>query len=235
MSPTRPRAANALAAADIQRLLLSGQSHTRLKNGKFALLDTGAVEELQEVLLDCAPAPAGRLFRLDNSQAGFLEATLRRQPGWRSAGARTVGRSGPPNNAAKSSWPAGLGDLESVLRPYQKEASRGCVFCVTTASAEFWPTKWGWAKRCRCSRFCARWKTRPARPRWSSAPPPWCSTGRPRRKSSRRNCACWPCTARPARNCSPPSRFTTWSSPVTRCCGATPPLPGPGLRHRRAG
>ncbi len=43
------------AAADIQRLLLSGQSHTRLKNGKWAVLDTGAVEELQEVLLDCAP------------------------------------------------------------------------------------------------------------------------------------------------------------------------------------
>jgi hypothetical protein len=32
------------AAADIQRLLLSGQSHTRLKNGKLAVIDTGAVE-----------------------------------------------------------------------------------------------------------------------------------------------------------------------------------------------
>ena len=36
--------------SDIQCLLLSGRSHTRLKNGKFALLDTGAVEELQETL-----------------------------------------------------------------------------------------------------------------------------------------------------------------------------------------
>jgi hypothetical protein len=43
------------SAADIQRLLLSGQNHVRLRNGKTALLDTGAVEELQEVLLDCAP------------------------------------------------------------------------------------------------------------------------------------------------------------------------------------
>ena len=31
--------------ADIQRLILSGQSHTRLKNGKTAVIDTGAVEE----------------------------------------------------------------------------------------------------------------------------------------------------------------------------------------------
>ncbi len=43
------------SAAEIQRLILSGQNHTRLKNGKMAVIDTGAVEELQEVLLDCAP------------------------------------------------------------------------------------------------------------------------------------------------------------------------------------
>jgi hypothetical protein len=38
------------SAADIQRLVLSGQNHTRLKNGKMAVIDTGAVEELQERL-----------------------------------------------------------------------------------------------------------------------------------------------------------------------------------------
>ncbi|MGA2870472.1 MAG: SNF2 helicase associated domain-containing protein, partial [Verrucomicrobiota bacterium] len=32
--------------ADIQRLILSGQNHTRLKNGKMAVIDSGAVEEL---------------------------------------------------------------------------------------------------------------------------------------------------------------------------------------------
>jgi hypothetical protein len=40
--------------ADIQRLILSGSGHTRLRNGKTAIIDTGAVEELQEV---CSIAP----------------------------------------------------------------------------------------------------------------------------------------------------------------------------------
>ena len=57
------------SAADIQRLLLSGQSHTRLKNGKLAVIDTGAVEELQEVLLDCAPQQHAQGYRISNTRA----------------------------------------------------------------------------------------------------------------------------------------------------------------------
>jgi hypothetical protein len=106
-----------LEPAEIQRLLLSGQSHTRLKNGKFALLDTGAVEELQQVLVDCAPRQHAAGYRLDNVQAGFLQATLREQSGW--------------NIQAPADWmrgdiqlhPPPLGDLEAVLRPYQKEGA----------------------------------------------------------------------------------------------------------------
>jgi superfamily II DNA or RNA helicase len=106
-----------LAPSEIQRLLLSGQSHTRLKNGKFALLDTGAVEELQEVLVDCAPRQHAAGYRLDNVQAGFLQATLREQGGWKMQ--------------APAGWmrgeiklqPPPLGDLEAVLRPYQKEGA----------------------------------------------------------------------------------------------------------------
>ena len=108
------------AAADIQRLLLSGQSHTRLKSGKWALIDTGAVEELQEVLLDCAPRQHEQGYRISNTQAGFLEATLRQHadwrvqapPAWRDRAARQSGE-------AKLACPP-LGGLEKVLRPYQK-------------------------------------------------------------------------------------------------------------------
>jgi superfamily II DNA or RNA helicase len=108
------------AAADIQRLLLSGQSHTRLKNGKWAVLDTGAVEELQEVLLDCAPRQHEQGYRISNTQAAFLEATLRQHadwavqapPAWRDRAARQSGE-------AKLACPP-LGALEQVLRPYQK-------------------------------------------------------------------------------------------------------------------
>ena len=106
--------------ADIQRLILSGQSHTRLKNGKLAIIDTGAVEELQEVLLDCAPQQHGQGYRVNNTQAGFLEATLRQHsnwrvqapPAWRERAARQSGE-------AKLECPP-LGDLEQTLRPYQK-------------------------------------------------------------------------------------------------------------------
>jgi superfamily II DNA or RNA helicase len=108
------------AAADIQRLLLSGQSHTRLKNGKWAVLDTDAAAELQETLLDCAPRQREEGFRISNTQAGFLDATLRRHadwpvqapPAWRERATRLSGD-------AKLECPP-LGELDKVLRPYQK-------------------------------------------------------------------------------------------------------------------
>ncbi len=108
------------SAGDIQRLLLTGQSHTRLKNGKLAIIDAGAVEEFQEVLRDCAPEQHGAGYRISNAQAGFLDSTLRQHtswqvqasPAWRERAARQSGEASlecPP-----------LGDLEAVLRPYQK-------------------------------------------------------------------------------------------------------------------
>ena len=106
--------------ADIQRLLLSGQSHTRLKNGKIAVIDTGAVEELQEVLLDCAPQQQAQGYRISNTQAGFLEATLRQHSDWRvQASSAWHDRVTKQSGEAKLECPP-LGDLEHVLRPYQK-------------------------------------------------------------------------------------------------------------------
>ncbi len=109
------------SAAEIQRLILSGQSHTRLKNGKTAVIDTGAVEELQEVLLDCAPEQHAAGYRISNAQAGFLEATLKQHGDW-NVQAPTAWR----DRAAKQSGEAQLdcpplGELENVLRPYQKQ------------------------------------------------------------------------------------------------------------------
>src|SRR5688500_11913837 len=65
------------STAEIQRLIRGGQSHSRLPNGKFAIIDTGAVEELQEVLLDCAPQQHQNGYRIANHQAGFLSAALK--------------------------------------------------------------------------------------------------------------------------------------------------------------
>ena len=109
------------SAAEIQRLILSGQNHTRLKNGKMAVIDSGAVEELQEVLLDCAPQQHAEGYRISDAQAGFLEATLKQHGDWKVA-APTAWR----DRAAKQSGEAQLecpplGELENVLRPYQKQ------------------------------------------------------------------------------------------------------------------
>jgi superfamily II DNA or RNA helicase len=108
------------SAADIQRLILSGQGHTPLRNGKTAILDTGAVEELQEVLLDCSPQQHGQGYRINSTQAGFLESTLKQHSGWK-VQAPTAWRDRAANQSgeAKLECPP-LGDLEGVLRPYQK-------------------------------------------------------------------------------------------------------------------
>jgi superfamily II DNA or RNA helicase len=107
------------SSADIQRLILSGQSHTRLKNGKSAVIDTGAVEELQQFLLDASPEQRGGKYRLGNAQAGFLEATLEQQ-GWQAqAPTHWRERAHQQSGEAKLECPP-LGDLEDVLRPYQK-------------------------------------------------------------------------------------------------------------------
>jgi len=106
--------------ADIQRLILSGQSHTRLKNGKTAVIDTGAVEELQEVLLDCAPQQNAQGYRISNQQAGFLEVTLQQHTDWKvQAPSAWRDRAAKQSGEAKLECPP-LGDLETVLRPYQK-------------------------------------------------------------------------------------------------------------------
>ncbi|HVV02102.1 MAG TPA: SNF2-related protein, partial [Verrucomicrobiae bacterium] len=107
-------------AAEIQRLLRSGQTHARLKNGKLALIDTGAVEELQEVLLDASPEQREGKYRIGSAQAGFLDATLREHPQWRvSAPASWSERAARQRGDTALECPP-LGELETVLRPYQK-------------------------------------------------------------------------------------------------------------------
>ncbi|MCD6052553.1 MAG: helicase, partial [Verrucomicrobia bacterium] len=109
------------SAMDIQRLLLSGRNHTRLKNGKIALIDTEAIQELQQVLQDVSPEQQGGKYRINNAQAGFLQSSLdeagltklQAPPTWQ---AKAFARQG----VAEMPLPA-VGELEKVLRPYQKQ------------------------------------------------------------------------------------------------------------------
>ncbi len=106
---------------DIQSLLRSGQGHQRLPNGKFAIIDTGAVEELQEVLLDCSPRQHEQGYRIANAQAGFLADALGENPAWKIRAPETWrARALTHSGEAKMPVPP-LGSLEEVLRPYQKQ------------------------------------------------------------------------------------------------------------------
>ncbi len=109
------------SAADIQRLVLGGQSHTKLRNGKYALLDTGAVEELQEVLIDTAPKQSPDGFRFRSDQAAYLTATLEQRNGWKVATPRSwqegMGSVGKVSDID-------LGKFKNILRPYQAEGIR---------------------------------------------------------------------------------------------------------------
>jgi len=113
-----------------------------LKNGKMAVIDTGAVEELQEVLLDCAPQQNAQGYRISSKQAGFSK-----QP----CSNTRIGRCKRPprgaiaqrSKAVKQGWSARRSAIWKVCCVRIKsKAWRGWVFCARTASVEFWPTKW---------------------------------------------------------------------------------------------
>jgi superfamily II DNA or RNA helicase len=111
------------SSAEIQRLLQSGQSATKLRDGALAVFNPHDIEEIEAVLRDCDPKQTqpGR-YRILRSQAGFLDAAASE------AGAKIVG-SGLPDwqdwtAAQKQLKPltrVPLGSLEEILRPYQKE------------------------------------------------------------------------------------------------------------------
>src|SRR3954464_14455670 len=64
--------------ADIQRLLRSGQSQTRLKNGHLAVIDTVGLEDFEQVIRDCDPAQTRPgLYRINRAHAGYVEQTAR--------------------------------------------------------------------------------------------------------------------------------------------------------------
>ncbi|HLH52415.1 MAG TPA: SNF2-related protein [Verrucomicrobiae bacterium] len=111
----------AFSQGAIQSLLLSGRSHTRLKNGKVAVIDIGAVEELQEVLRDCSPQQHAQGYRISNQQAGFLGSSLAAHRDWKlQAPAHWQEKAGKQAGSGSLVCPP-LGELETVLRPYQKQ------------------------------------------------------------------------------------------------------------------
>jgi superfamily II DNA or RNA helicase len=105
--------------AEIQRLLRSGQSQTRLKNGHLAVIDTAGLEDFEQVIRDCDPAQTQPgLYRINRAHAGYVEETAR-ELGSAVADRREAlkkfitGRDASPNAKTK------LGPLAETLREYQ--------------------------------------------------------------------------------------------------------------------
>ncbi|XHR30356.1 MAG: DEAD/DEAH box helicase [Chthoniobacteraceae bacterium] len=108
------------SATEIQRMLQLGQNHARLKNGKVAVFNTALLDDFQSVLRDCNPqqhSPGS--YRIGKAHAGYLESAaseagfaLHADAGWRAWANRQEGKT--------AMEPVPLGDLEDVLRSYQK-------------------------------------------------------------------------------------------------------------------
>jgi superfamily II DNA or RNA helicase len=109
------------SSAEIQRLLQSGQSVTRLRDGAWAVFNPDDIAEIEAVLRDCDPQQTqpGR-YRIARNQAGYLDAAARE------AGAQVTSDPGwqdwtTAQKQLKPLAPLPLGNLGKILRPYQKE------------------------------------------------------------------------------------------------------------------
>ncbi|MEO8438604.1 MAG: DEAD/DEAH box helicase [Spartobacteria bacterium] len=105
-------AGEGIPLAEVQRLLRSGQSQTRLTNGKIAVLDLDALDDFEQVLRDADPRQSQPgVYRLKNIQAAYLANTAE-EIGARLTGAAQFFHAQP---SLKS-----LGPLATQLRDYQR-------------------------------------------------------------------------------------------------------------------
>ncbi len=106
-----------LPAPELQRLLRSGQSQTRLRNGRAGVFDPVALADFEEVLRDCEPSQTEPgVYRIDRAHAGYLAASSAE------AGAELVDLRGGLQKfaaAAEENPKAALGQLGERLRDYQ--------------------------------------------------------------------------------------------------------------------
>lgn len=112
-----------LTESDIQRAILKGESYFET-SGRVILFDTDAITTARDVFNDCsggAGAKAGT-FRMNGIYSGYLQSSLdaldgidvEADPNWQS---RARGQ-----NRAEKITPVPLpGNLDAILRPYQKE------------------------------------------------------------------------------------------------------------------
>ena len=104
---------------EISRLLRSGKSYRKKPDGKFLVLDTGAMEEFDEVLIDCNPQQQRGQYRARKSQSAFLEETFEKSD-WKVQRSRSSGRHPAVSSVDLiQSFKSSLPELADKLRPYQ--------------------------------------------------------------------------------------------------------------------
>ncbi|MEO6969812.1 MAG: SNF2-related protein, partial [Chthoniobacterales bacterium] len=109
-----PAAGEGIPLAEVQRLLRSGQTQTRMKNGRIAVLNAEALDDFEQVLRDADPRQSQPgLYRLNKIQAGYLTNTAEE------IGAKLIGAAEALRSGAAPSVVEGLGTLGEQLRDYQ--------------------------------------------------------------------------------------------------------------------
>ena len=96
-----------LSVQDLQRLLRSGNPRLRLADGRIAVPDSHLADDLEEVLRDCNPDQERGVFRIRQSQRGYIESSI---AAWKGASELSPSPRLLPN---------ALGPLREKLRPYQ--------------------------------------------------------------------------------------------------------------------
>ena len=110
------------SSAEVQRLLQVGQSVTRLRDGRLAVLDTDGLEEFQAILKDCDPSQSRPgSYRIGRSQAAYVDAAFGALEGASIRGTREWEDWTRAQRQLVPLEPEPLGSLEGILRPYQKE------------------------------------------------------------------------------------------------------------------
>ena len=118
-----------ISPAEVQAAVNRGDGYI-LRDGRVVLLDTAALAAAGDVFRDCATTQNGASagwFRVRGIYAPYVKASLdglgdcidlidARAPRWRGVATVQNGR-----NADAKFEPVSLGDLETVLRPYQKQ------------------------------------------------------------------------------------------------------------------
>ncbi|MEI8340657.1 MAG: SNF2-related protein, partial [Verrucomicrobiota bacterium] len=110
------------SSAEIQRLLQMGQNHVRLKSGKIAVFDSGMLDELQSVLLDCNPQQQQPgTYRVNRMHAGYIDAAIGEGSGIQLEGTSSWQQWAQSQRQLEKCQPIPLGAIDEILRPYQKQ------------------------------------------------------------------------------------------------------------------